>query len=140
MRSCFEGDRPSELGSLPSVWQLARKALHGLQPTHVKCHVPYLPFLPTRLCGPLSRLCVSPSTFCPLSSSMSFACKTLFLQEAFSGYPGLPRAFPLLGSRSSVPFDGRSVIHSLSSCQAPALCRVLGYGDKWPQGAHSLGK
>lgn len=71
---------------------------------------------------PPPRPCVSPPTFGPLSSSStSFPCKTLFWQEDFSGYPGLPRAFPPLGSHRSVTLNGCSVIPSLSStCPVPS--------------------
>lgn len=143
IRSCFKGNTFSELGSLPSLVQLARKAFRGLQPIHITFWVPHLPFLPTRLCASLSGLSVLPSTFCPiLSSSLSFLCKTLLLQEAVSGYPGLPWAFPQLGSHSSVTFNGQSVIHhsSSSTYRVPVLCWVLGIWRQMASGSSVSGE
>lgn len=57
---CCEGNKPCELGSLPSVLQLARAAFHGLQPTHIQSRALHLPFLLTRLRASLSRLPVFP--------------------------------------------------------------------------------
>ena len=51
VRSCFESNNSSELGSLSSVCQLSRKAFRGLQPVPIKFRIPRLPFLPVRLCA-----------------------------------------------------------------------------------------